>query len=179
MASKPAASRASGELDSWNENRLKVASREGLTPHFPRREAGSIPVTKPELPKKPNPGLIRNVNPEILGGGPMAESPASGKIVPIPAPRPPLPKKSVSSENPTCGAALLKPVTVPPRLPVVSHSKVFRSLSEGPSANPPVPGVQSKPPGDVDLISFGDDVLPTPSGNLGEDSVDPEIVLGE
>ncbi|XP_019578388.2 SH3 domain-containing protein 19 isoform X2 [Rhinolophus sinicus] len=177
VAPKPAASRASGELDSWNENRLKVASREGLTPHFPRREAGSIPVTKPELPKKPNPGLIRNVNPEILGGGPVAESPASGKIVPIPAPRPPLPKKSVSSENPTCGAALLKPVTVPPRLPVVSHAKAFRSLSEGPSANPPVPGVQSKPPEDVDLISFGDDVLPIPSGNLGEDSVGPEMVL--
>uniref|UniRef100_A0A9L0K592 SH3 domain-containing protein 19 n=1 Tax=Equus asinus TaxID=9793 RepID=A0A9L0K592_EQUAS len=178
VAPKPAANRASGEWDSWTENRLKVASREGLTPHSPPQEAGSIPVTKPELPKKPNPGLIRSVTHEILGGGPMAESPEGGKKAPTPAPRPLLPKKSVSSENPTYPAGLLKPVTVPPRLSVASQAKAFRSLGEGPPASPPVPVLPSKPPGDIDLISFDDDVLPTPSGNLVEDYMGSETVLG-
>uniref|UniRef100_A0A667G3D2 SH3 domain containing 19 n=1 Tax=Lynx canadensis TaxID=61383 RepID=A0A667G3D2_LYNCA len=176
VAPKPAANRASGEWDSWTENRLKVASREGLTPHPPPQEVGSIPVTKPELPKKPNAGLIRGVNPEIPGGGPVAESPDGGKKVPTPAPRPLLPKKSVSLENPG-PAALLKPVTIPPRLSVASQAKAFRSLGEGPSANSTVTALQSKPSGDIDLISFDDDVLPTPPGNLVEESVGSEMVL--
>nr|KAF6402429.1 SH3 domain containing 19 [Rousettus aegyptiacus] len=177
VAPKPAANRACGGSDSWNENRFNVASREGLAQHFPPKEAGSIPVTKPELPKKPNPGLTRSISHEIPGGGCVSDSPDGGKKVPTPAPRPLLPKKSVSSENPTYSAALLKPVTVPPRLSVASQAKAFRSLGEGPSANPPVPGLQSKPPGDIDLISFDDDVLPTPSGNLVEDSIGSEVVL--
>ncbi|KAM5309790.1 SH3 domain-containing protein 19 isoform 3-T3 [Glossophaga mutica] len=177
VAPKPAANRTPGELDSWHENGLKVASREGLTPLSPPQEVGSLPVTKPELPKKPNPGLTRSVNHEILGGGPTAESPDSSKRVPTPAPRPVLPKKAGSSENPTYPAALLKPVTVPPRLSVASQAKAFRSLGEGPSTSPPVPGLQSKSPGDFDLISFDDDVLPTPSGNVVEDSVGSEMVL--
>lgn len=178
VAPKPAANRASGEWDSWTETRLKVASREGLTPQSPLQEVGSIPVTKPELPKKPNAGLTRSVNPEILGGGPVAESPDGGKKVPTPAPRPLLPKKSVSLENPN-SAALLKPVTVPPRLSVASQAKAFRSLGEGIPANSPAPALQSKPTGDIDLISFDDDVLPTPAGNLVEESVGSEMVLGE
>lgn len=177
VAPKPAANRASGEWDSWAENRLRVTSREGLTSHPPPQEAGSIPATKPELPKKPNPGLIRSVNHETPGGGPIAESPAGGKKVPTPAPRPLLPKKSVSSENPTYPSAPLRPVTVPPRLSVASQAKAFRSLGEGPSASPTVPGPQSKPLGDIDLISFDDDVLPTPPGNLTEEFVCSEMVL--
>ncbi|PNJ83608.1 SH3D19 isoform 9 [Pongo abelii] len=178
VAPKPAANRASGEWDSGTENRLKVTSKEGLTPYPPLQEAGSIPVTKPELPKKPNPGLIRNVNPEIPGRGPLAESSDSGKKVPTPAPRPLLLKKSVSSENPTYPSAPLKPVTVPPRLAGASQAKAYKSLGEGPPANPPVPVLQSKPLVDIDLISFDDDVLPTPSGNLAEESVGSEMVLG-
>uniref|UniRef100_A0A2K5NB17 SH3 domain-containing protein 19 n=1 Tax=Cercocebus atys TaxID=9531 RepID=A0A2K5NB17_CERAT len=178
VAPKPAASRASGEWDSGTENRLKVTSKEGLTPCPPLQEAGSLPVTKPELPKKPNPGLIRSVNPEIPGRGPLAESSDSGKKVPTPAPRPLLLKKSVSSENPTDPSAPLKPVTVPPRLAGASQAKAYKSLGEGPPANPPVPVLQSKPLGDIDLISFDDDVLPTPSGNLAEESVGSEMVLG-
>ncbi|XP_032488954.1 SH3 domain-containing protein 19 isoform X2 [Phocoena sinus] len=186
VAPKPAADRASGGWDSWTTNRLRGSSREGLTPHSPPQEAGSVPATKPELPKKPNPGLIRSVNPESLGGGSMAESPASGKKAPTPAPRPLLPKKSasagaapypVASETPPYPAALLKPITVPPRLSVASQAKAFRSLGEGPPASPPVPVLQSKPPGDIDLISFDDEVLPAPSGNLAEDSIDSEMVL--
>nr|XP_012418564.1 PREDICTED: SH3 domain-containing protein 19 isoform X3 [Odobenus rosmarus divergens] len=176
VAPKPAASRASGEWDSWTENRLKVAPREGLTPHSPL-QVGSIPATKPELPKKPNAGLTRSVNHEILGGGPVAESPDGGKKVPTPAPRPLLPKKSVSLENPN-STALPKPVTVPPRLSVASQAKAFRSLGEGPPATSPAPALQSKPPGDIDLISFDDDVLPTPAGNLVEESLGSEMVLG-
>ncbi|XP_034878805.1 SH3 domain-containing protein 19 isoform X4 [Mirounga leonina] len=175
VAPKPAASRASGEWDSRTENRLKVAPREGLTPHSPL-QVGSIPATKPELPKKPNAGLTRSVNHEILGGGPVAESPDGGKKVPTPAPRPLLPKKSVSLENPN-STALPKPVTVPPRLSVASQAKAFRSLGEGPPAISPAPALQSKPPGDIDLISFDDDVLPTPAGNLVEESLGSEMVL--
>ncbi|XP_073748458.1 SH3 domain-containing protein 19 isoform X6 [Callorhinus ursinus] len=175
VAPKPAASRASGEWDSWTENRLKVAPREGLTPHSPL-QVGSIPATKPELPKKPNAGLTRSVNHEILGGGPVAESPDGGKKVPTPAPRPLLPKKSVSLENPN-STALPKPVTAPPRLSVASQAKAFRSLGEGPPAISPAPALQSKPPGDIDLISFDDDVLPTPAGNLVEESLGSEMVL--
>nr|KAF6350097.1 SH3 domain containing 19 [Myotis myotis] len=177
VAPKPAANRASGELDSWSENRRKVASGEGPTPHSPPQEVGSIPVTKPELPKKPNPGLTRSVNHETLGGGPVIENPDGRKRVPTPAPRPLLPKKSVSSENPSCPAALLKPVTVPPRPPVASQAKAFRSLGEGASANPAAPGLQSKPLGDIDLISFDDDVLPIPPGNVVEDSLGSEMAL--
>nr|XP_045736264.1 SH3 domain-containing protein 19 isoform X4 [Mirounga angustirostris] len=174
VAPKPAASRASGEWDSRTENRLKVAPREGLTPHSPL-QVGSIPATKPELPKKPNAGLTRSVNHEILGGGPVAESPDGGKKVPTPAPRPLLLKKSVSLENPN-STALPKPVTVPPRLSVASQAKAFRSLGEGPPAISPAPALQSKPPGDIDLISFDDDVLPTPAGNLVEESLGSEMV---
>ncbi|XP_036709820.1 SH3 domain-containing protein 19 isoform X3 [Balaenoptera musculus] len=186
VAPKPAADRASGGWDSWTTNRLRGASREGLTPHSPPQEAGSVPVTKPELPKKPNPGLIRSVNPESLGGGSVAESPDGGRKAPTPAPRPLLPKKSASaetasypaaSETTPYPAALLKPITVPPRLSVASQAKAFRSLGEGPPASPPVPVLQSKPPGDIDLISFDDEVLPAPSGNLVEDSIDSEMVL--
>ncbi|XP_059778585.1 SH3 domain-containing protein 19 isoform X2 [Balaenoptera ricei] len=186
VAPKPAADRASGGRDSWTTNRLRGASREGLPPHAPPQEAGSLPVTKPELPKKPNPGLIRSVNAESLGGGSVAESPDGGRKAPTPAPRPLLPKKSasaetasypVASETTPYPAALLKPITVPPRLSVASQAKAFRSLGEGPPASPPVPVLQSKPPGDIDLISFDDEVLPAPSGNLVEDSIDSEMVL--
>ncbi|KAM6221864.1 SH3 domain-containing protein 19 isoform 2-T2 [Rhynchocyon petersi] len=175
VAPKPAANRASGEWDSWTENRLKVASQEGFISHSPPQEAASNPVTKPELPKKPNPGLIRSINHEILGGGPGAKGPDGGKKVPTPAPRPLLPKKSVSSENSTCPS--LKPVTVPPQLSVASQAKAFKSLGEGSPASSPVPVPQGKPPGDIDLISFDDDVLPTPSGNLAEESTNSEMAL--
>ncbi|KAM6147925.1 SH3 domain-containing protein 19, partial [Erethizon dorsatum] len=177
VAPKPAANRASGEWDTWTENRLKVTTREGFTLYSSPQEAESIPVTKPELPKKPIPGLIRSGNHEISGAGPMVESPSVGKKVPTPAPRPLLPKKSASSENPLCPSAPPKPVSVPPRLSVASQAKAFRSLGEGPPATPPVPALQSKPLGDVDLISFDDDVLPSSSGNLAQESVGSEMVL--
>ena len=175
LAPKPTANRASGEWDSWTASRLRGAP----APQSPPKEAGSSPVTKPELPKKPNPGLIRSINLESLGGGPAAESPSGGRKAPTPAPRPLLPRRSASSENTACSAALLKPVLVPPRLSVASQAKAFRSLGEGPPASPPAPAQQSQPPGDVDLISFDDDVLPAPSGSLAEGSAGPDMALGE
>ncbi|KAF7480162.1 Hypothetical predicted protein [Marmota monax] len=178
VAPKPAANRASGEWDAWAENRLKVTSREGLTPFSSPPEPGSVPVTKPELPKKPTPGLTRSANHEIPGGGPVADSPDAGKKVPTPAPRPLPPKKSVSSENPSCPLAPPKPAPVPPRLSVASQAKAFRSLGEGPAANPPVPALQSKSLGDIDLISFDDDVLPTSPGSPAEESLSSELLLG-
>ncbi|XP_012582421.1 PREDICTED: SH3 domain-containing protein 19 isoform X2 [Condylura cristata] len=177
VAPKPAANRASGDWESWAENRPKLASREGLTSHSSVQEAGASSATKPQLPKKPNPGLKRSVNHETAGGGPSAESPNGEKKAPVPAPRPLLPKKTGSSENPSQPAVLLKPVAVPPRLSVASQAKVFRSLGEGAPANPPAPVLQSKSPGDFDLISFDDDVLPTPSGNLVEESAGSDMVL--
>ncbi|XP_059121542.1 SH3 domain-containing protein 19 isoform X1 [Peromyscus eremicus] len=176
VAPKPAANRASGQWDSWTGNRLKVTSREGLTPSSSPQEAGSIPVTKPELPKKPTPGLTRSVNHEISGGRPMAESSDAGKKVPTPAPRPLLPKKSASPDAPTYTSVPPKLVSVPPRLSVASQAKAFRSPGEGPPANPPVPALQGKTLGDIDLISFDDDVLPT-SGSPAEEHLGSETVL--
>ncbi|KAL6080834.1 hypothetical protein STEG23_023843, partial [Scotinomys teguina] len=176
VAPKPAANRASGQWDSWTANRLKVTSREGLTPSSSPQEAGSIPVTKPELPKKPTPGLPRSVNHEISGGRPMAESSDVGKKVPTPAPRPVLPKKSTSPDAPTCTSVPPKLVSVPPRLSVASQAKAFGSPGEGPPANPPVPALQSKALGDIDLISFDDDVWPT-SGSQAEEHLGSETVL--
>ncbi|XP_063116910.1 SH3 domain-containing protein 19 isoform X2 [Cavia porcellus] len=177
VAPKPAANRASGEWDTWTENRLKVMPREGFTSHSSPQETGSIPGTKPELPKKPTPGLIQSGNHEVSGTGPIFESPGVVKKIPTPAPRPLLPKKSASTENPPCPLAPLKPVLVPPRPSVASQAKAFRSLGEGPPATPPVPALQSKAVGDIDLISFDDDVLPSSSGNLAEESVSSELVL--
>nr|XP_020010907.1 SH3 domain-containing protein 19 [Castor canadensis] len=168
VAPKPAAHRVSGDWDSWAENRLKVTSREGLAPHSAPQETGSTPGAKPELPKKPIPGLTRGVNHEISGGGPGFENPEVGKKVPIPAPRPLLPKKSVSSEPPAHPSAPPKPGPVPPRLSVASQAKAFRSLGEGPPA---------RPPGDFDLISFDDEVLPTAVGTPAEESTGSEMVL--
>lgn len=176
VAPKPAANRASGQWDSWTGNRLKVTSREGLTPSSSPQEAGSIPVTKPELPKKPTPGLTRSVNHEISGGRPVAENPDTGKKVPTPAPRPLLPKKSASADAPTYPSVPPKLVSVPPRLSVASQAKAFRSPGEGPPASPPAPALQSKALGDIDLISFDDDVLPT-SGSPAEEHISPETVL--
>nr|XP_048280469.1 SH3 domain-containing protein 19 isoform X2 [Myodes glareolus] len=176
VAPKPAANRVSGQWDSWTGNRLKVTSREGLTPSTSPQEAGSIPVTKPELPKKPTPGLTRSVNHEIPGGRPVAEHPDAGKKIPTPAPRPLLPKKSASSDVPTYPLVPPKLVSVPPRLSVASQAKAFRSPGEGPPANPPVPAPQSKALGDIDLISFDDDVLPT-SGSPAEEHLGSETVL--
>lgn len=178
VAPKPAANRVSGQWDSWTGNRLKVTSREGLTPSSSPQEAGSIPVTKPELPKKPTPGLTRSVNHEIPGGRPVAEHPDAGKKIPTPAPRPLLPKKSASPDVPTYPLVPPKLVSVPPRLSVASQAKAFRSPGEGPPANPPVPAPQSKTLGDIDLISFDDDVLPT-SGSPAEEHLGSEMVLGE
>ncbi|XP_051013351.1 SH3 domain-containing protein 19 [Acomys russatus] len=176
VAPKPAANRASGEWDSWAENRLKVTSREGLTTYSSPQEAGSIPVTKPELPKKPTPGLTRSANHEISGRRPIAESPDAGKKVPTPAPRPLLPKKSASTDAPAYPSVPPKLVSVPPRLSVASQAKAFRSPGEGPPPNPPVPALQSKTLGDIDLISFDDDVLPA-LGSPAEEPTGSEMVL--
>ncbi|XP_048189787.1 SH3 domain-containing protein 19 isoform X2 [Perognathus longimembris pacificus] len=178
VAPKPAAGTAPGDWDTWTENRLQVTSRVGLPPYSSPQEAGNIPVTKPELPKKPTPGLIRSGgNHEILGGGLMAESAGVGKKVPTPAPRPLLPKKSVSSENPTCPSAPPKPGPVPPALLLATQAKAFRSAGEGALAGAPAPALPSRPLGDIDLISFDDDVLPASPGNPAEEAVGSEMVL--
>lgn len=178
VAPKPAANRASGEWDSWAETRLKVTSREGLTPYSSPQEAGISPVTKPELPKKPTPGLTRSVNHETSGGRPMAESPDAGKKIPTPAPRPLLPKKSASPDAPPYPSVPPKLVSLPPRFSVASQAKAFRSLGDGLPSTPPVPAPQSKAVGDIDLISFDDDVLPA-SGSPAEEPIGSETVLGE
>nr|XP_044986925.1 SH3 domain-containing protein 19 isoform X3 [Jaculus jaculus] len=181
VAPKPAAAhRVSGDWEAWAENRLRGSPREGLTPYSSPQEAASIPGTKPELPKKPTPGLTRSVNHEISdggGGGPVTHSPDGTRKVPTPAPRPLLPKKSASSENSTYPSVPPKLVPVPPRLSVASQAKAFRSLGEGPPANPPAAALQSPALEDVDLISFDDDILPSSSGNLAENPVGSDMVL--
>ncbi|XP_074085243.1 SH3 domain-containing protein 19 isoform X2 [Macrotis lagotis] len=181
VAPKPSINRASGEWDSWTENKLKIASKEGPSPHLHQsQEGGVIPVTKPELPKKPKAGLVQNISNgplDILGSKLSVEIPEKEKRIPTPAPRPLPPKKLPSLEDPAFPAPLLKPVTASPRLSVAAQAKAFRSLGEGPTTSTPTPSFQCPPVVEADLISFDDDILPAPSANLAEEHLSSEMDL--
>uniref|UniRef100_A0A8D0LA32 SH3 domain containing 19 n=1 Tax=Sphenodon punctatus TaxID=8508 RepID=A0A8D0LA32_SPHPU len=155
VAPKPGATKISGEWDSRTESKRKAASREG---HLQPQEAGS---SKPELPKKPKPGLVKSRSNDLLDGGcgTASENSDGQKKMPVPAPRPLIPRKSLSLENSTLPSA----VTSAPRLSVVSQAKTFRSLEESPANNHSVPTLQSGPVGEEDLISFDDCVVLPPS----------------
>nr|XP_020849757.1 SH3 domain-containing protein 19 isoform X2 [Phascolarctos cinereus] len=180
LAPKPSINRASGEWDSSTENKLKTASKEGPSPHLHPQEVGGIPVTKPELPKKPKPGLVQSINNgpvDILGSKLSVEIPEKEKRIPTPAPRPLPPKKLPSLEDPAFPAPPLKPVTASPRLSVAAQARAFRSLGEGPTASTLTPASQCLQVVEADLISFDDDVLPAPSVNLAEEHLGSEMDL--
>ncbi|EMP39647.1 SH3 domain-containing protein 19 [Chelonia mydas] len=165
VAPKPelGARRASGESGSWTENTQKAASRKW---HPQPQEAGSNVITKPELPKKPKPGLVKSTSNNLLDArnGSASENNDGHKKFPVPAPRPLVPKKSLSVESPAPHSTLLKPVIAAPSLSVAAQAPAFKSLRESSApTNLSTCTLQSQPVGEGDLISFDDDVLPPSS----------------
>ncbi|XP_065453878.1 SH3 domain-containing protein 19 isoform X8 [Chrysemys picta bellii] len=165
IAPKPelGARRASGESGSWTENTQKDTSRKW---HPQPQEARSNVITKPELPKKPKPGLVKSTSNDLLDArnGSASENNDEQKKFPVPAPRPLVPKKSLSVESPAPHLTLLKPTITAPSLSVATQATAFKSLRESSApTNLSTCTLQSKPVGEGDLISFDDDVLPPSS----------------
>ncbi|XP_075716472.1 SH3 domain-containing protein 19 isoform X2 [Rhinoderma darwinii] len=165
LAPKPLSNRISGEWDPGKDNKPKLAQREGLVLSSLQDTSG---VTKPDLPKKPKPNLLKsnsNEFPDGLLGTSGSNSKESERKLPIPAPRPLLPKKSIQTDNLVSVAA--KPLVPAPKFFVASQSTAFNTV-ETPAARV----VQSKSVGDLDLISFDDDILTPvlPSSEVISDS---------
>ncbi|XP_054021151.1 SH3 domain-containing protein 19 isoform X1 [Dryobates pubescens] len=173
VAPKPDVSRISGDWDAWTESK-SLPSKE-LQPQ--PEVAGSSVVTKPELPKKPKPGLAESNSPDFLDArsGSVAENSDGQKKYPVPTPRPLVPKKSCYTENPVLSLASLKPIAAPPRASVSAQEKGFKSPGESSSsANSSVPASQNKLDMEGDLISFDDDVLPLSPACAVKDSISSE-----
>ncbi|XP_021385883.2 SH3 domain-containing protein 19 isoform X3 [Lonchura striata] len=178
IAPKPGAGRASEEWDAWTESK-STPSKE-LQPQS--EIAGSSVVSKPELPKKPKPSLVKSSSSDFLDprGGSVAENSDGQKRFPVPAPRPLVPKKSCYSENPALSLASLKPVAAPPRPSVSAQDKVLKSLGElSPAANSSAPALQNKLDVEGDLISFDDDVLPLSPACVVKDSISSESAASD
>ncbi|KAM4710440.1 SH3 domain-containing protein 19 [Discoglossus pictus] len=160
-APKPLSHRTSGEWDPLKDNKPKPTPREGLVP--PRlQDAGG--VIKPDLPKKPKPSLVKSSSnggdcSDITRGISVSANTSNNdeRKVPVPAPRPILPKKPLQPNNP---AALPRPVVsaTAPKLFVATQAKAFNA-AEITALRPPAPISQSKSFGELDLISFDDDIL--------------------
>ncbi|XP_009977022.1 PREDICTED: SH3 domain-containing protein 19 [Tauraco erythrolophus] len=172
VAPKPGVSRISGDWDAWTESK-STPSKE-----FPQPEVvGSSVVTKPELPKKPKPGLVKSSSSDFLDARSVsvAENSNVQKKFPVPAPRPLVPKKSQYAENPALSLASLKPIAAPSRASVSVQEKAFKSLGElSPAANSSAPALQNKLDVEGDLISFDDDVLPLSPACVVKDSTSSE-----
>ncbi|NXE82155.1 SH319 protein, partial [Cochlearius cochlearius] len=170
VAPKPGVSRISGDWDTWTESKSTPSKESQLQPEA----VGSSVVTKPELPKKPKPGLVKSSSSDFLDArsGSAAENSDGQKKFPVPAPRPLVPKKSSYGENPALSLASLKPIAAPPRASVSAQEKVFKSLGElSPAANSSAPASQNKLGVEGDLISFDDDVLPLSPACAVKDSI--------
>ncbi|XP_063776635.1 SH3 domain-containing protein 19 isoform X2 [Pseudophryne corroboree] len=163
LAPKPISNVTPGELDPGKDNKPKFIPRDGL------QDTGG--TNKPDLPKKPKPSLLKNSSsnefPDVLLGTSLSgnHSKDSERKVPVPAPRPMVPRKTVQTDHLAsipAGAKLLIPA---PKLSVASKAKVFNTI-ETPAARGLAPVVQSKSMGELDLISFDDDIInpsmPTP-----------------
>ncbi|KAF1665638.1 SH3 domain-containing protein 19, partial [Aptenodytes patagonicus] len=173
VAPKPGVSRISGDWDAWTES--KSTPPKELQPQ--PEGVGSSVVTKPELPKKPKPGLVKSSSSDFLDtrSGSVAENTDGQKKFPVPAPRPLVPKKSRYAENPALSLASLKPIAAPPRALVSAQEKAFKSLGElSPAANSSAPALQNKLDVEGDLISFDDDVLPLSPACVVKDSFSSE-----
>uniref|UniRef100_A0A8B9FAV3 SH3 domain containing 19 n=1 Tax=Amazona collaria TaxID=241587 RepID=A0A8B9FAV3_9PSIT len=169
VAPKPGVNRVSGDWDAWTESK-STPSKE-LQPQ-PEAVASSV-VAKPELPKKPKPGLIKSSSSDFLDArsGSVAENSDGQKKFPVPAPRPLVPKKSCYAENPALSLAPLKPIAATPRASVSAQDKVFKSLGElSSAANSSAPALQNKPDVEGDLISFDDDILPLSPTSIVNDN---------
>nr|XP_013807016.1 PREDICTED: SH3 domain-containing protein 19 [Apteryx mantelli mantelli] len=178
VAPKPGVSRVSGDWDSWTESRSTPSSKE-LQPQ--PEVVGSSVVTKPELPKKPKPGLVKSISSDFVDArsGSAAENSDGQKKFPVPAPRPLVPKKSRYAENPVLSLASVKPITAAPRLSVSAQEKAFKSLGESLATNSSAPALQSKLDVEGDLISFDDDVLPLSPVCVVKDSSSSEAAADE
>ncbi|CAJ0959061.1 unnamed protein product [Ranitomeya imitator] len=154
LAPKPLSNRTSGEWDPGKDNKPKFVPRDGLGLSSLQDSSG---VTKPDLPKKPKPNLSKsnsNEFPDGLLGTSGSNSKESERKLPVPAPRPLLPKKPNQADNLVSVSVGAKPLVPAPKFSVASQAKAFNSV-ETPSARV----VQSKSVGDLDLINFDDDVL--------------------
>ncbi|KAJ6668703.1 hypothetical protein lerEdw1_012186 [Lerista edwardsae] len=162
VAPKPGLNRVSGEWDSWTESKLKAVSQEK---HFQPQEAGNHVLAKPELPKKPKPGIVKSSSNGLLNAGSRSasENNEGHRKSPTPAPRPLVPKKSLSFESPALPVLPLKPGSAAPRISVASQSNAFKSVRETHTSNFTAPPLQSHPSMERDLISFEDDVFPSNS----------------
>ncbi|KAM8808844.1 SH3 domain-containing protein 19 [Eudromia elegans] len=158
VAPKPGVSRVSGDWDLWTESKSTPPKELQSQPEV----VGSSVVTKPELPKKTKPGIVKSISSDFVDtrSGSAADKSDAQKKCPVPAPRPLVPKKSRSVENPALSLASIKPVTAAPRLSVAAQEKAFKSLGESLATNSSSPALQSKPDVEGDLISFDDEVLP-------------------
>ncbi|XP_069711805.1 SH3 domain-containing protein 19 isoform X1 [Phaenicophaeus curvirostris] len=173
VAPKPGLSRVSGDWDSWTESKSTPSKELQPQPEVVR----SSVVTKPELPKKPKPGLDKSSSSDFLDArsGSVVENSDGQKNVPVPAPRPLVPKKSRYTENPALSLDSLKPITAPPRASVSAQEKVLKSLGElSLAANSSAPALQNKLDVEGDLISFDDDVLPLSPACVVKDSITSE-----
>ncbi|NXC20963.1 SH319 protein, partial [Corythaeola cristata] len=172
VAPKPGVSRISGDWDAWTESKSTPSKV------LPQPEVlGSSVLTKPELPKKPKPGLVQSSSSDFLDArsGSVAENSDVQKKFPVPAPRPLVPKKSQYAENPALSLASLKPIAAPPRPSVSAQEKAFKSLGElSPAANSSAPALQNKLDVEGDLINFDDDVLPLSPACVVKDSTSSE-----
>ncbi|PKU45893.1 sh3 domain-containing protein 19 isoform x1 [Limosa lapponica baueri] len=171
VAPKPGVSRISGDWDTWTESKSTPSKELQPQPEV----AGSSVVTKPELPKKPKPGLVKSSSSDFLDARSGSENSDGQKKFPVPAPRPLVPKKSRYAENPALSLASLKPIAAPPRASASAQEKVFKSLGQlSPAANSSAPALQNKLDVEGDLISFDDDVLPLSPACVVKDSISSE-----
>ncbi|XP_075469724.1 SH3 domain-containing protein 19 isoform X3 [Ascaphus truei] len=162
-APKPLCNRTSGEWDPTKDNKPKVTPREGLLPPRLQDTGGT---TKPDLPKKPKPSLVKSSSgngfPDVILRASVSgnSNKDADRKVPVPAPRPLLPKKLLQTDNSASLSAVPRPVAAAaPKLSVAIQAKAF-TTTEIPAVRGPAPVVQSKPAGEFDLISFDDDILP-------------------
>ncbi|OXB59155.1 hypothetical protein ASZ78_010754, partial [Callipepla squamata] len=173
VAPKPGVNRVSGDWDAWTESKSTPSRELQLQPEA----VGTSVVTKPELPKKPKPGLVKSSSSDFLDAksGSVADNSDEQRKFPVPAPRPLIPKKSLSAENPALSLIPLKPISAPLRTSVSPQEKVVKSLGElSPAANSSAPALQSKLDVEGDLISFDDDILPLSPPCAVKDSINCE-----
>uniref|UniRef100_A0ACB8E842 Uncharacterized protein n=1 Tax=Sphaerodactylus townsendi TaxID=933632 RepID=A0ACB8E842_9SAUR len=158
VAPKPGIIRTSGEWDLSTESKFKVVSQER---HLQPQEVGGNLTTKPELPKKPKSDTVKNSSngPLNMWSRLTAENDEEQKKIPIPTPRPFVPKKSVSFEGFSVPLIPLEPSSSAPKFSVAAQSNVFSSLGEPTTSNLSAPPRQSTPCTEGDLISFDDDFV--------------------
>ncbi|KAI1238438.1 hypothetical protein IHE44_0013167 [Lamprotornis superbus] len=170
---KPGVGRISEEWDAWTESKSTPSKELQPQPEI----VGSSVVTKPELPKKPKPSLLKSSSSDFLDArsGSVAENSDGQKRFPVPAPRPLVPKKSCYSEDPALSLASLKPVAAPPRPSLSAQEHVLMSQGElSPAANSSAPALQNKLDVEGDLISFDEDVLPLSPASVVKDGISSE-----